>query len=92
MLAWDAVSTDCQGGPETAIIYRVQAARIVIIGTLIGDDGLPYPVYSVTAWGEVDRTADTRSAYDPSAPPPGEVALIDIETTDAAGNMSEACL
>lgn len=91
-MIWDPALLDCAGNAESpGIIYRVKASRIVIAGWALDAEGQPVPLYAVTNWSEVDRTSEPASGYVLPDPPVGEISIVDVEATDAAGNMSEDC-
>ena len=77
-MIWDPVLLDCAGNPESAVVYRLNEAEIVASG-------------QPPAWREVLQTPETSTLYEPTVPALGNVTLIDIEATDAAGNRSEDC-
>ena len=97
-MTWDAVTVDCKGGPEAAVVY-------IVTQTLIAPDGFLRACATDIDTGDevcIDRAQyapPVRIAEDtvngtsyPDAmvhvPPPGGVTFVDVETVDAAGNIS----
>ena len=92
ILSWTAVTVDCRGGAETAIVYSVRKSQIRIVGYGVNLDGSPAPLYAVDPWIENLTTVNTQVAIPIADPPVGEAVLLDAEATDAAGNVSsDAC-
>ena len=88
ILSWDAVTLDCRGGVEAAIVYSVRRSQIRIVGYGVNLDGSPAPLYAVDPWINSLSTVDTQVTLPIADPPVGECVLLDIEATDAAGNVS----
>lgn len=99
---WDAVTTDCHGAPESAIVYLVTQLQTAPAGyrrdcapdeagvEVCIDNALYTPVV-IVAQDLVEAPEFPDAAV--VAPPRGGVTFLDVEAIDEAGNVSggEVC-
>ncbi len=90
LLCWAAVTTNCDGGPETIAAYEDQGAYVRIVGEqlCILDDPTSgaCPVYLFEPFTLLDLNDDP-CVPDLPAPGVGEILLIRTTAIDAAGNL-----
>ena len=86
-LAWDPVTTDCHGSPETAAGYEVPAMLVVLLMWILGAEANLNPVYE---WRDATQHVEAPPATLPD-PAPGDVLMWrdPIVAIDLAGNRSD---
>ena len=87
ILSWDAVTTDCHGGPEAVAGYEVPALLIALVAWVLGAEGNLNPVYEGR---DVTQYVEAPPATLPD-PAPGDVLMWrdPIVAIDLAGNRSD---
>ena len=93
LLMWDTVLADCNGQPESAIVYEIAADVRTITGwqPYTQEDGTvtQMPIYSapnLTVVGTVSAPTVTLSDIDLE---PGAIEYIRVTSVDEAGNRDE---
>lgn len=95
---WDAVTTNCRGGPESAVVYPVVQVLVEPAGFVhrcytdpeTGDeacqDEIVYmpPVFA----GEIVKLEPSLPVEDIYTPGPGGVTMFEVLAEDEAGNRS----
>ena len=84
-LSWDAVTLDCRGGPEPAVVYEI--AEIVTSTPANWATDMPDPtlIFGPTVIGITPQTSYSTDLE----PAPGECVMVRVTAIDAAGNRSD---
>jgi hypothetical protein len=87
MICWNPVTTNCDGGPESAIIYRHKVALIPPQGffpcTVDGVETTCAEPAQAPVWVETPFTDECTAVPEPG---PGELMLLRTTAIDEAGN------
>src|SRR6267142_4084445 len=90
MICWDAITMNCDGGPEGPVMYRHERSRILIVGEqpCITDDPISgmCPVYLVNNFIQVQYDSNPCLLDEPPLPWLGEILLMKVTVLDPAEN------